>query len=141
MTVVKTPAETSKALLWVMISYLATSLLHFAHNAEYLADYPNLPAWLSRSQVYVAWLCITALGILGYILYRRARHLTGLAVLALYAVLGFDGLLHYSRAPFTAHTMAMNLTIWSEVVAAGLLLIIVIGLAAKHLSHLKLARR
>jgi hypothetical protein len=31
--------------------------------------------------------------------------------------------------------MAMNLTIWVEVVAAGLLLITVIGLVAKHLAH------
>ena len=123
------------ALPWAAILYFAASLLHFAHNAEYLTDYPNLPAWLSRSQVYVAWLCITAVGVLGYILYRRGRQLAGFAVLAVYAALGFDGLLHYSRAPFTTHTMTMNLTIWSEVVAAGLLLITVIGLAAKHLRH------
>ena len=39
----------------------------------------------------------------------------GLVVLALYAAVGFDGLLHYTRAPFAAHTGTMNLTMWSEV--------------------------
>ena len=36
----------------LLLLYLAASLLHFVHNAEFLSDYPNLPAWLTRSQVY-----------------------------------------------------------------------------------------
>lgn len=127
------PTTGSKALGWLAALYCATSFLHFAHNAEFLADYPNLPAWLSRSQVYLAWLCITALGVVGYLLYRRGRRIAGLAVLALYAAIGFDGLLHYGRAPFAAHTAMMNLTIWSEVVTAALLLIAAIGLALQHI--------
>jgi len=103
--------------------------LHFAHNAEYLADYPNLPDWLSRSQVYIAWL---AIGLLGYVLYWRGQYLIGLVVLAVYAGFGFDGLLHYTRAPFAAHTIAMNVTIWSEVVAAAFLFVAVIKRGAER---------
>jgi hypothetical protein len=99
--------------------YCVASFVHFAHNAEFLADYPNLPAWLTRVQVYAVWLGITALGVLGY---RLRRRFFGLAILAVYAAIGFDGLLHYTRAPFDAHTGTMNVTIWSEVVAAALLL-------------------
>ena len=122
-----------RALLSLLLAYCATSLLHFSHNAEYLADYPNLPAWLSRSDVYLTWVAIFAIGVLGYVLYRRAHRRIGLAVLAIYAGLGFDGLLHYTRAPFAAHTAAMNLTIWSEVIAAAVLLItIVVAAAASH---------
>ena len=33
----------------LLFVYLAASLLHFAHNAEFLGDYPNLPTWLTRS--------------------------------------------------------------------------------------------
>jgi hypothetical protein len=115
-----------RALPWLLIAYCAASLLHFSHNAEYLADYPNLPAWLSRSQVYLAWLVTLAIGILGYVLYRTGHRLIGLVVLTIYAGLGFDGLLHYTRAPFAAHTAAMNLTIWSEVIAAAALLMAVV---------------
>jgi hypothetical protein len=132
MHVIETPARPSKHLAWLLILYGAASLLHFAHNAEYLTDYPNLPAWLSRSQIYIVWCSITALGVLGYVLYRRTHELAGLIVLGVYASLGFDGLLHYGRAPIAAHTPAMNLSIWFEVVAAGLLFGVVLILAARY---------
>lgn len=132
MAATQTPATQSKALAWLATLYCVASLLHFAHNAEFLADYPNLPAWLTRSQVYLTWLGITTLGVIGYVIYRRGWRLAGLAVLAVYAAIGFDGLLHYGRAPFAAHTAAMNVTIWSEVAAAALLLVAVIGLTLKH---------
>ncbi|HEY3516314.1 MAG TPA: hypothetical protein VGL98_04645 [Gammaproteobacteria bacterium] len=58
-----------------LLLYLAASLLHFAHNAEYLADYPNLPAWLGRADVYLVWLGLAAVGVGGYALYRGGwRH-------------------------------------------------------------------
>jgi hypothetical protein len=135
-TVVTRPpdaASASKMLPWAVLLYAAASLAHFAHNAEYLADYPNLPSWLTRYQIYLAWACISAVGVVGYVLYRGSHRLVGLILLAVYSALGFDGLLHYGRAPVAAHTSAMNLTIWFEVLAAGLLLIAVVALARKHL--------
>jgi hypothetical protein len=100
----------------------ATSLLHFAHNAHYLADYPNLPPWLSQAQVYCSWCAISGLGVAGFLLYRRGHRGAGLVLLCLYALIGFDGLLHYGRAPMAAHSAMMNFTIWAEVLAAALLL-------------------
>jgi hypothetical protein len=109
--------------------------LHFAHNAEYLADYPNLPAWLGRSDVYLVWIVEAAVGLGGYALYRRGRRLAGLLLIGMYAAAGFDGLLHYTRAPFAAHTATMNFTIGFELVAAGLLLIAVAATIAKRRSR------
>lgn len=120
-----------RTLLWLMTLYCAASLLHFAHNAECLAEYPNLPAWLTRSQVYAAWLGVTAVGALGHLVRRAGYELAGLALVGTYAALGFDGLLHYGRAPITAHTTAMNLTIWFEVATAALLLGAALVLATK----------
>jgi len=113
--------------------YGVASLVHFAHNAEFLMDHPNLPSWLTRVQVYVVWLGITALGVLGYVLLRAGRVVAGLLLLAAYAALGLDGLLHYGRAPLAAHTLAMNATIWFEVLAAAALLVVVGVLAARRL--------
>jgi hypothetical protein len=107
---------------WSLAIYAGASLLHFAHNAQHLAQYPNLPASWTRSDVYLAWCCVTAIGLLGYLLYRRGALRVGLSVLAIYGCLGLDALLHYTRAPIAHHSAAMNLTIWTEVVAAGLLL-------------------
>ena len=112
---------------WVgglLLLYLAARLLHFAHNAENLADYPNQMRGVAQSApyVYLVWLGLAAVGIGGYALHRSGWRLAGLLLIGVYAVLGFDGLLHYTRAPLAAHTVTMKPTIWFEVVAAGLLL-------------------
>jgi len=124
-----------KALPWLLASYVAASFIHFAHNAEFLAEYPNLPAWLSRAGVYGAWFAQLAIGVLGYALYRRGRELSGLVVIAAFAMFGFDGLLHYTRAPLSDHSTVMNMTIWTEVVAAAVLFLAALSLVAEYLSR------
>ncbi|HEY8248967.1 MAG TPA: hypothetical protein VIG70_00035 [Burkholderiales bacterium] len=96
----------------------AATLFHHIHNAEFLHDYPNLPAWLSRAGVYAAWLIATAIGVIGY----RLRHR---GLLVLYACYALDGLVHYALAPMSAHTPMMNTTIWLEAAAGAALLIMV----------------
>ena len=118
-------------LVGLLLLYLVASLAHFTHNAEYLSDYPNLPPWLTRGGIYLAWIGETLLGILGYVIYRSGWRLIGLAWVGVYAAFGFDGLLHYTRAPFDAHTSAMNFTILFEVVVAALLLMRVLMLATR----------
>lgn len=110
----------------LLVVYLVASLLHFAHNAEFLGDYPNLPTWLTRSDVYFVWIGQAVIGLVGFALFLRGRQTPGLLLIGLFAAFGFDGLLHYSRAPFGAHTVAMNFTIWFEVAAAAVLLVAVV---------------
>jgi hypothetical protein len=112
-----------RTLPWVFLVYAAATLFHFAHNAEYLAQYPHLPACWSRADVYGAWCCLMASGLLGYWLYRSRRRRLGLMALGLYGALGFGGLLHYTRAPMAHHSTMMNLTIWAEAATAALLLV------------------
>jgi hypothetical protein len=97
-----------RTLPWVLLLYLAMSLLHFAHNAEYVTSYQNLPRWLTGAIVYAAWVAITVIGGVGYLLYRRGNPRTGLMLIGAYAALGFDALLHYRLAPFVANTVAMK---------------------------------
>lgn len=105
--------------------YCAASLLHYAHNAAFVHEYPNLPASLSSATIYWAWLGVTAVGLAGYLLFRRGYQIAGFAVIAIYAVIGFDGLAHYSLAPISAHSGMMNFTIWFEVATAAVLLTLV----------------
>lgn len=128
-----TPRPFHTPLEWLLLLYGAASLAHFAHNAEFLADYPNLPVWLSRAQIYAVWLGITAIGIVGYVLHRLGLGLAGLGVIGVYAALGFDGLLHYGRAPFAEHTGAMNSSILFEVATAALLLAFTAVVGVKQL--------
>ena len=128
-----TPTCPGRALPWLLVLYCGTSLLHFVHNTAYVTDYPNLPSWISPASVYFAWCTTSAIGLCGYFLVRRRHTLPGLFVLAVYAALGFDGLLHYGRAPISAHTVGMNVTIWAEVVAAAMVFGALSWLAVCHL--------
>ena len=108
---------------WLFTLYAGASLLHFSHNAEFLSQYPNLPAWWTRADVYLAWCSATTVGLLGYVLYRGGLPRVGLTMLTIYGGLGFDGLLHYTRASIGRHSAAMNFTIWFEVAAAAAFLL------------------
>ncbi len=113
-------------LLIALSAYAAASLFHHVHNAEFLNEYPNMPAWLTPAGVYAAWLGVTAVGLAGYALLRRKLRLAGLALLGIYGALGLYGLAHYAVAPLSAHTTAMHMTIGLEVAAAVMLLIAVV---------------
>ena len=112
-----------KTLLILLLIYGVASFIHFVHNAEFLADYPNLPNSWTRAGVYFAWIGITVVGVIGWLLVVRNYCLSGLLLLAIYAVFGFDSLGHYIVAPLSSHTPTMNSTILFEVTAATLVLI------------------
>ena len=82
-------------------------------------------AWVPRA---LAWCCVMALGLLGYGLYAFGLPNVGLTILGFYAVLGFGGLLHYTRASMAHHSAMMNATIWAEAVTGTLLLASVVTL-------------
>jgi hypothetical protein len=111
-----------KVFLALTALYFLTSFGHFSHNAEFICEYPNLPASFTRAKVYVAWLGITAIGALGFYWLGKRFVTAGLVLVAVYAALGFDGLAHYKLAPMAFHTLGANVSILSEVVAAALLL-------------------
>ena len=124
-----------KLFLALTVAYFFTSLGHFSHNAEFICEYPNLPAWLTRAKVYAAWAAITSVGVLGFFLVRKRFIAAGLLLIAVYAALGFDGLGHYAVAPMELHTFTANLTILSEVAAAALLLPVTLHLLTLQLLH------
>jgi hypothetical protein len=120
-------------LLVPMLVYGAASLLHHVHNAVFLADYPNMPAWITPAHVCAAWVVVAAIGVVGFLLRRCGWRVAGLLAVGVYAAYGLDGLAHYGLAPVSAHTFAMNLTIWLEVGTALVLLMTVGRVAAREL--------
>jgi hypothetical protein len=108
--------------VWALLGlYGIASLVHFSHNAEYIAFYPNLPAWLTREKVYLAWLVVTGIGAIGAVLVATGSRALAALFFAVYGASGLDGLGHYTLALCSEHTLAMNLTIWFEA-AAGVAL-------------------
>jgi hypothetical protein len=116
----------ARPLLWLTLAYTFASLTHFVHNAEYIAFYPGLPAWMTRETVYLAWLGVGAVGLLSGLLFKLGWRRSALAVLGIYGALGLDGLLHYTLALCAEHTLMTNITIWSEV-TTGLILLLCSG--------------
>ena len=110
--------------IWALVAlYFVASLTHFAHNAEFIAFYPNMPQSLTRETVYLAWLAVTGIGVAALVATRFGLPALGAVLLAVYGAMGLDGLGHYMLALCSEHTLATNLTIWFEVVAGvGLLL-------------------
>lgn len=122
--------------LWILLAvYFAASLTHFVHNAEFIAVYPNLPRWITRDTVYLAWLAITCLGVAGLVMLRLRWHAVGALALMAYGAMGLDGLLHYTLALCVQHTLAMNLTIWFEVVSGALLAVAAANMLARSMQR------
>lgn len=120
------PTRSRHILHALLLLYAFASLIHFIHNAQFLPDYPGLPASWSAAGVYGAWVVMTVIGVTGWLVLSRGQETIGLLVLAVYASAGLDSLGHYVVAPFDAHTTSMNATILFEVTAAALVLIEVI---------------
>ena len=110
------PLHPPKHLWAVLVLYSIASLVHFSHNAEYIAFYPNMPAWLTREKVYLAWLAITSVGLTGAIFAAARWRTTSALFFFAYGFLGLDGLAHYTLALCSEHTLATNLSIWFEAV-------------------------
>ena len=110
--------------LWCLAAlYCCASLIHFAHNAQYIAFYPNMPVGITRETVYWAWLAITAIGVAAVALSLAGWRIIAALLLVVYGSFGLDALGHYALALCSEHTLAMNLTIWFEALAGALLAI------------------
>ena len=108
--------------MWLLAAvYFSASLAHFTHNAEFIALYPGMPPGLSRGDVYLAWLAVTGVGAIAAGLAFAGRRAAASLALAAYGALGLDGLLHYTLALCSEHTLLMNLTIWVEALAGAAL--------------------
>jgi len=63
----------NRTLLALVLVHAAASLVHFVHNATFLADYPNMPIWITPGGIYAVWLAEAAVGAAGVWLYLRGR--------------------------------------------------------------------
>lgn len=118
----------------LFLVFFIANLAHFVHNAEYIAHYPGMPSWLTREQVYLAWIAGASVGLAGLLVYRTKLKVLGLALVAAYGALGIDGLAHYTLALCSEHTLATNLTIWFEALTGLCLLLASAMLIGRNIS-------
>jgi hypothetical protein len=126
------PPSVSTVGLVVGASIVLTAF-HFADNYFAIETYPQ-PDWISGAVVLVSWPLFTALGVTGYLLYRRGRFSQAHALLIAYSYAGLSSLGHFlSGSPdeFTtrgvasifidaiAGTAALAVALWSIVALRG----------------------
>jgi len=104
--------------------YFVASLAHFAHNAQFIAFYPGMPAWLTAEKVWLAWLGVTSVGVAALAMAGFGLTTLAVACLGVYGAFGLDGLAHYTLALCSEHTVWANVTIWSEATCGVVLLIV-----------------
>jgi len=121
-----------RALGLLLAAYFAASLLHFAHNAAFIAYYPNMPAWITPERIWLAWLAVSSVGLVALVLTHAGRRCAGALCMAAYGAFGLDGLLHYTLALCSEHTLATHLTIALEA-GAGLALLLASAVRAWRL--------
>lgn len=118
--------------MWVLgAAYFVASLAHFAHNAEFIAFYPNMPSWLTREQVYLAWLAVSSLGVAGLLVARLGLHALGVLLVGAYGALGLAGLGHYTLALCSEH-------IWAEAASGFVLMLASALLLARRIAGIRI---
>ena len=133
------PATISSRLprhIWLLAAlYCVASLVHFVHNAEFIAFYPNMPAWITRESVYLVWLAITGVGVAGAAISLVGFPRPAALLIGTYGAFGLDGLGHYALALCSQHTVAMNFTIWFEVASGVVLTMACVRLVQQRILH------
>jgi hypothetical protein len=79
---------------FVVGASVVLTAFHFADNYVSIETYPQ-PDWISGAVVLVSWPLFTALGIAGYLLYRRGRFSEAHAFLIAYSYAGLSSLGHF----------------------------------------------
>jgi hypothetical protein len=82
---------------WLVFATIAVTLFHFTDNAVNVDSYPKAgwqPDWFGVV-VVVGWFLYTAVGVAGYLAYRRENLRLAHACLLLYGLLVFSSLGHF----------------------------------------------
>ena len=105
-----------------MVFTTISTLLHYTHNFVEIDQYPPsfIPDVVTQILVLITWPAFTALGIVGYRLYRAGRYRNAHACLITYSFVGWLTLGHFTSgnpdiAPF------FYATIFTDAIAAAMI--------------------
>lgn len=108
--------------VWMLAAlYWLASLTHAAHNAEFLAFYPNLPQDMAREAVYLSWALMTAVGLVAGVFSMLGLGVLAGLFLGAYGLLGTGVLAYYAQAHWSEYTLGANATICAQALLGGAL--------------------
>jgi hypothetical protein len=113
-------------LLVILLTNLISTGIHYWDNYISFDRYP-VPTWITLDGVWISWLLLTIVGGLGYWLYCQQKWwLAAYICLTIYVSTGASTPLHYLYAPMSHFMMRMNISIWSDGLAALLLILFLV---------------
>jgi hypothetical protein len=112
-------------LLVILIANLISTGIHYWDNYISFDRYP-VPVWITIDGVWISWLLLTVIGSLGYWLYCQQKWSLAYLCLTIYVSTGASTPLHYLYAPMSHFMMRMNISIWSDGLAALLLILFLV---------------
>lgn len=110
-----------KILLFVLISSLIITSIHYTDNAIFVDLYPE-PEWFTPSGVFITWMIMSLIGITGYWLYIKEKFWISYLCLMIYSLTGLSSPAHYLYGEISEFSVKMHIFIWTDVLAGLLVL-------------------
>ncbi len=123
-----------KWLLILLLTNIVITAFHYTDNFLDFEHYPS-PTWITQQGVWVAWVILTAIGIIGYFLYINRIFWLAYISIAIYSMTGAFTPAHYffpAKVPFS---FKMHTLIWLDTIADTNVLILTLYLIADDIKH------
>ena len=84
----------TRTLRIVLGASIVSTAVHYTDNLVNIDRFPQ-PGWVTEPRVWMSWVLLTAIGLIGYRLYVRGNFVAAHACLAIYSYTGLSSLGHY----------------------------------------------
>lgn len=97
----------------ILIASVVSTAIHYTDNYRFIEQYPQ-PDWITLPSIYITWLLLTAIGALGYWLYRNGKLWTAYLCLLIYALTGLSSLAHYFYGDMAKFSTKMHVFVITD---------------------------
>lgn len=102
----------------VLLVAFLISIMHYTDNHVRFDEYPNdMPDLVTKGAIPTAWVVFTVFGLAAYVLYERGQRQRAGVCLAVYAVSGLIGPLHYTSGAMSEFDAFQHVNIALDSVA------------------------
>jgi len=115
------PRNHQSLLLCLLIASIISTGIHFTDNFLFYQKYPQ-PEWITLDSIYISWVILTLVGIVGYWLYRVGNLGVAYVCLSMYSLTGLSSLGHYLYGAMSKFSVKMHLFIWTDALTGMALL-------------------
>ena len=108
-------------LLCLLIASVISTGIHYTDNFLFYQKYPQ-PEWITLDSIYICWVILTLVGIMGYWLYRVGNLGGAYVFLSIYSLTGLSSLGHYLYGAMSEFSFKMHLFICTDALTGMALL-------------------